>query len=151
MPTAQIAVTVRSTAEEVFDLIHDYSCRLDWDPFLREARLLGDATVAAKGVSSLCVARRGAGGMAMETVYVTFSRPRVAAVRMTKGPFFLRTFAASIRQEPIDPRQVRVTYRYRFTVRPRCLAHLLEPVIGWVFRRETLRRLTALKHHHETR
>ena len=145
MPTTLLSIDIHAMSEDIFDLIHDYSQRLHWDPFLREARLVDGAEVADIGVSSRCVARRAVGGMAMDTVYVTFSRPTVAAVSMTRGPWFLRSFAASIRQHRIDDRTVRVSYRYNFRASPRFLAFLIEPVVQWVFHKETSRRLSALK------
>ena len=98
MRTLSAEIDIRARPEAVFDLIHDYARRLDWDPFLREARLLDGATSAGLGVKSLCTARGGFAGLAMETVYVSFDRPNVAAVKMTKGPAVLEAFAASIRQ-----------------------------------------------------
>ena len=145
MRTASVTIDIDAAPEAVFDLIHDYSRRLDWDPFLREARLLDGAAVAARGISSRCVARRAVGGLAMDTVYVSFTRPRVAAVNMTHGPIFLRSFAASIRQDRIDGNTTRVIYRYHFEVQPRWFAFLIEPIVGRVFHRETCRRLEALK------
>lgn len=146
MPSASATIDIHAAPEVVFDLIHDYSRRLDWDPFLREARLLNDAPAADLGVSSRCVARRAVGGCGMDTVYVSFARPTVAAVKMTRGPFLFHSFAATIRQEPIDDNTTRVTYRYNFKSQPRWLAFLVEPIISWVFHRETCRRLAALKH-----
>ena len=130
MPSASVAIDIHAAPEDVFDLIHDYPRRLDWDPFLREARLLDDAQIADVGVSSRCVARRAVGGLAMDTVYVSFTRPTVAAVTMTHGPCFLLSFAASIRQDRIDDDTVRVTYRYNFKarVRTRALPRLCVPV-----------------------
>ena len=40
----------------------------------------------------------------METVYVAFERPQVAAVRLTSGPPLFSAFAASIRQTPLASR-----------------------------------------------
>ncbi|MDA1052917.1 MAG: SRPBCC family protein [Planctomycetota bacterium] len=145
MPSASVTIDIHVGPEVIFDLIHDYSRRLDWDPFLREARLLNGAHFADRGVSSRCVARWAVGGLAMDTVYVSFTRPRVAAVNMTNGPLFLRSFAASIRQERIDNKATRVTYRYNFESQPSWLAFVTEPIVGWVFYRETCRRLAALK------
>ncbi len=96
-----------------------------------------------------CTARNGFGGLAMETVYVSFDRPRVAAVKMTKGPAVLETFAASLRQEPIAPGVTRVTYRFNFSTRPRWLRAIGDPVAAALFRREVRQRLKALKHHLE--
>jgi len=145
MSTATASVVIHAASEDVFDLIHNYSRRLEWDTFLREARLLSDAQAAGLGVSSRCVARWTVGGLGMDTVYITFERPAVAAVRMTRGPFFLRSFAASIRQDRLDDKRTRVTYRYNLQSQPRCLAFLMQPIVRWVFQRETQRRLEALK------
>ena len=54
----------------------------------------------------------------MDTEYISFCRPNVAAVSMTRGPFFLRKFAASIRQKQISDNLVLVTYRYHFEAKP---------------------------------
>ena len=52
MHTGSAAIEIQAAPEAVFDLINDYARRLDWDPFLREARLLNDARVADIGFSS---------------------------------------------------------------------------------------------------
>jgi hypothetical protein len=83
--------------------------------------------------------------MAMETEYVSFNRPTVAAVKMTRGPGLLAEFAASLRQEPVGPGQTRVTYRFNLSARPRWLRSLLDPILFAVFARETRLRLSALK------
>jgi hypothetical protein len=150
MPTAVLTIEIDAPAEDVFDLIHDYSRRLEWDPFLRAASLLNDAQVAELGVSSRCVARRAVGGLAMDTVYVSFKRRFVASVKMTRGPLFLDLFAASLRQDRVDDKTTRVTYRYNFKAWPRCFAFLVEPIVNWVFKRETQQRLLALKSHLES-
>lgn len=150
MPTGTAHIDIHASPETIFDLIHDYDRRLEWDPFLREATLLEGAPRAGLGVVSRCRARRMAGGMAMETVYVSFSRPTVAAVKMTRGPWFLRSFAASLRQEPCDIGTTRVTYRYHFESRFRFLSWLVDPLVGKVFHHETTRRLAALKKYLDT-
>lgn len=144
MKSREESIEIASTPEAIFDLIHNYERRLEWDPFLKEARLI-DAKTAALGVRSLCVARNRLGGMGMETVYVTFDRPKIAAVRMTKGPPILRSFAATLRQDGIGDRRTRVTYKFNLEARPRWLSPLLTPVCNWVFRQEVRKRLEALK------
>jgi hypothetical protein len=151
MRSKSITLEILATSDEIFDLIHDYSRRLDWDPFLREAVLLNGAKAADIGVSSRCVARRHAGGFAMETIYVSYDSPRVAAVKMTRGPFFLESFAATLRQDSAENGATRVTYRYNFSSRPRSLACCFEPLVQWVFDRETRGRLAALKRFLENR
>jgi len=60
----------------VFEMTQDYSRRLSWDPFLRHAELCGGAVAPGVGVRAWCVARLGPG---METEYVSFAPPRIAA------------------------------------------------------------------------
>ena len=150
MPTTCVDIEISAESDAIFDLTHDYARRLDWDPFLREATLLNGATCAGLGVVSRCVARRATGGLAMDTEYVSFSRPNVAAVSMTRGPFFLRSFAASIRQKQLANNLTLVTYRYNFKVKPRFLASIVEPMVDLVLKRETQKRLAALKSHMES-
>ena len=133
---------IRAERGELFALTQDYARRLAWDPFLREARLLGGAEAAAPGVRAWCVAWYGLG---METEYVTVTPPRVAAVRMTRGPWLLESFAGSWRFEPAGPGRTRVTFRYRLTARPHWLRWLLHPVLAAFFGHDTRQRLRALK------
>jgi len=149
MRSLEAAIEIHASPEAVFDLIHDYPRRLEWDPFLKEARLLEGAESAGLGVKARCTARNGFAGFAMETVYVYFDRPRVAAVKMTKGPAVLETFAASLRQEDIGPGVTRVTYRFNFSTRPPWLRVIADPIAAALFRREVRQRLEALKRHLE--
>jgi ribosome-associated toxin RatA of RatAB toxin-antitoxin module len=142
MPTFEHSVLVHADRGELFALTQDYERRLAWDPFLREARLLGGARAAAPGVRAWCVAWYG---LRMETEYVTVTPARVAAVRMTRGPWLLESFAGSWRFEPAGPGRTRVTFCYRLTARPRRLRWLLHPLLAAVFGHDTRRRLHALK------
>jgi hypothetical protein len=148
MPTFERSVLVQADGGELFALTQDYARRLDWDPFLREARLLGGAKAAAPGVRAWCVAWYGLG---METEYVTVTPPRVAAVRMTRGPWLLGSFAGSWRFEPAGPGRTRVTFRYHLTARPRRLRWLLHPLLAAFFGRDTRKRLCALRRAAEQR
>jgi ribosome-associated toxin RatA of RatAB toxin-antitoxin module len=148
MRSLEATIEIPASPVAVFDLIHDYERRLDWDPFLREARLL-DGAEAAVGVTARCTARSAFGGLSMDTVYVSFDRPRVAAVRMTRGTALLESFAATLRQDELDPGLTRVTYRFNFATRPRWLRPILDPIAAALFMRETRRRLAALKRHLE--
>lgn len=145
MRSGELSIEINASCEAAFELIHDYSRRLEWDPFLRKAFLLNKAERAAKGVSSRCVARLQAGGNAMDTVYISFKPGKVAAVKMTSGPWFLRSFAATIRHEKINERTSRVTYHYHLSCWPGFASYAMEPVVEWVFRRETKQRLVRLK------
>ena len=92
MPTFEASIEINESRQVLFDLTQDYSRRLDWDPFLKEAWLVGGADKPGVGVRAWCVATTG---MGMETEYVTFNPPERTAVKMTRGPAFLKSFAGS--------------------------------------------------------
>ncbi len=134
-----------ASCEAVFDLVHDYDARLAWDTLLREAYVEGGGP-AATGAIAVCSGRWILGGLTLRTVYVSFTRGKVAAVKMVdRAPLFDR-WAASIRHEPLGPARSLIVYTYNFRARPRLLAFVLEPILAWVFRWETRRRLRALAH-----
>ncbi|HKQ38349.1 MAG TPA: SRPBCC family protein [Verrucomicrobiae bacterium] len=145
MPHAEISEVIPAASNAVFDLLHDYARRLEWDTLLQAAYLEDGAKVAAKGVTSVCVGRKSLGGIAMKTVYVTFERPKVAAVKMVHAPMFFESWAASIRHEDISACESRLTYKFQFTARPRFLRFLTEPLMKQIFVLETRRRLRALR------
>ena len=149
MRSSEASIDIRAKPERVFDLIHDYGRRLEWDTFLKEACILDGAGRAGLGVKTRCTGRSGFGGLAMETVYVSYDRPGVAAVKMTNGPAVLQTFAASIRQAEVAPGVTRVTYRFNFSTRPRWLRPILDRLAAALFLREVRHRLAALKRNLE--
>jgi hypothetical protein len=141
MPTRETSSVIASEPAVLFELSQEYARRLEWDPFLREARLVGGAPRAGVGVHAWCVSRHGLG---METKYVTFDPPRVVAVRMTRGPRLLAAFASSWRFEARPEGGTRVRIRVHVRARPRWLAWLIEPIVLGVFLRETRGRLAGL-------
>ncbi|MHC4973966.1 MAG: SRPBCC family protein [Planctomycetota bacterium] len=150
MAIFEATVEIRACPGAIFQLTHDYSRRLEWDTLLKEARLLDGAQAAGPGVKSVCVGRSALLGLSVETVYITFDPPWLAAIEMTRGPALFGNFAASIRHEVIRPGVTRVIYRGHVETRPRWLRWLLEPLVNHGFSRETKRRLNSLKRTLET-
>ena len=138
------AAVVDAPPDEVFGITQDYAKRLAWDPFLRSADLLDGATEPKIGVRAWCVSHTGIG---METEYVSFTPPRVVAVKMTRGPRLLESFAGAWEFEPVEGGRTKVTFRYNLRARPRWLAWALEPIARWWFARETRLRVLALRDH----
>jgi ribosome-associated toxin RatA of RatAB toxin-antitoxin module len=136
------SIEVAAEPGMLFDLTQDYPHRLDWDPFLTEARLLDGADRPGFGVRAWCVARTGLG---METKYVSFNPPGVCAVEMTRGPWFFRSFSGSWRFDRIGTNRTNVTFTYSLVGRP----GLLSGPIRLAFAFETRRRLRALKRYVE--
>lgn len=146
MPTASITQKMPCGSAAVFDLLHDYSRRLEWDTLLREARFTRGHTIAKTGATTLCVGKPLFGIIGIETTYLTFSRGVIAAVTMINRPPFFDSFAASIRHRDL-PEGSSVTYKLTFRARPRFLRSILEPIMMIVLRHETQLRLKALSTH----
>lgn len=107
-------INIQSTQEIIFDYTQDYNNRLNWDTFLKKAELINGATNADRGVKAYCVAKNGLG---METEYVSFNRPKVTAVKMTKGPFLFKTFLGSWAFKELKQGVTEVTFLYSFELR----------------------------------
>ncbi len=130
--TFEDSIVIDAPPALLFELSQDYNRRLGWDPFLRSAELLNGAVEPAVGVRALCVDQKGT---AMETEYVSFNPPRAAAVKMTRGPWFLESFAGSWRFEEVNAGQTRVGFCYSLRARPWWLGLFLNPVLRQVFAR----------------
>lgn len=151
MPRGRASIEICAPCAAVFEILHDYSLRLEWDTMLSEARLLGTARVAAQGVRSLCVGTWRSAFLPMETEYISFRPGELAAVRLINHPPIFERFAASIRHTALAGGRSRVIYTYSFRTRPRSLASLVEPVVQRMMRGEVRGRLTALKDFVERR
>lgn len=110
--TEQILIDERP--ERVFDFTQDYNNRLKWDTFLKKADLIDGAIIADKGVRAYCVAKNGIG---MVTEYVTYNRPKVTAVKMTKGSFIFKSFLGSWTFKEISNDKTEVIFLYSFTLK----------------------------------
>jgi Polyketide cyclase / dehydrase and lipid transport len=145
MAHGQVSEIIPAPSHVVFDLIHDYTRRLEWDTLLQAAYLDGGDAFACKGVTSVCVGRKSLGGIPLRTIYVSFDRPKVAAVKMVNAPVFFQSWAASIRHEDISDQESRIIYQFHFVTKPRVLRFILDPIMERVFLWETRKRLSALK------
>lgn len=145
MAHGKVQEIIPASSSVVFDLIHDYTRRLEWDTLLQAAYLEGGYTEAGKGVTSVCVGRRSLGAIALKTVYLTFNRPTLAAVKMVNSPAFFQSWAASIRHEDLSDHESRITYTFHFATKPRVLQFILDPLMERFFLWETRKRLRALK------
>ena len=145
MPHGSVIVVVPEPRAAVFQLLHDYDRRLEWDTLLRDARLCPGWSRAQLHATSVCTGRWLLGGIALTTEYISFDPPAVAAVRMVNRPPFFDTFAATIRHRDTADGGSSVEYIYHFTARPRWLRWLLHPVMAAAFRWETWKRLQSLR------
>ena len=108
------SITIRCSPEFAFDFTQDYTQRLKWDTFLKQADLIEGAKEAGNGVKSYCVAKNGIG---MVTEYVSFNRPKATAVKMTKGPFMFKSFLGSWTFKAMEGGLTQVFFLYSFQLR----------------------------------
>ena len=145
MPRDSHSIVIGASCEDVFDLVHDYRRRLEWDTMLREACLLGGAEAAGPGVRTRCVGTWKGAFQVLETEYVRFERGKIATVKLTNRPLLFRRFAATIRHDVIGSRSSRLTYTFSFQASPVLLASMLEPLMKNRMAREVRDRLGALR------
>lgn len=145
MPQGSIIETIPANSTSVFRLLHDYARRLDWDTLLQDARLCEGWTSAELHARSVCTGQWYLGRIALKTEYVSFTPPRVAAVKMLNRPPLFEAFAATIRHQDLADGSSTIEYKYHFTARPSWLRWFLHPVMAAVFRWETRKRLAALR------
>ena len=100
-------IIIDQPSEIIFDYTQDYKSRLTWDTFLKQAELINGALKADVGIKAHCIANNGLG---METEYVTFNRPKVTAIKMTKGPFLFKSFLGSWTFKELKPNQTEVIF-----------------------------------------
>jgi hypothetical protein len=147
MAHGEVTEIIPAPSHLVFNLLHDYGRRLEWDTLLQAAYLEDGHTVAGKGVTSVCIGRRSLGSIPLKTVYVTFNPPKVAAVKMVNTPPFFQTWAASIHHADLSDNQSTITYKFHFTTKPRFLSFLIDPLMKRIFLWETRKRLQSLQRY----
>lgn len=136
-------ILIHRNQTEVFDCTQDYARRLDWDTFLTRAELV-DVQVAGLGAKAYCVATNGIG---MEITYVSFRRPQVNAVKMTRGPYLFRSFLGSWTFHKQAEQETEVVFLYAFSLRfPFNLGAFF---VKWILQREVRTRLKDLKRYLE--
>lgn len=149
MPHGSVTDEIPATSAEAFALLHDYERRLEWDTLLQSATLCDGWQAAQLHARSVCTGKWYLGSIALETEYVSFNPPHIAAVKMANQPMFFETFAATIRHTDLPTGSSKIEYKFNFTARPWWLRWLLHPVMSMVFRWETRKRLRALREYFE--
>ncbi len=138
MSTVVASCSIRAPAEQLFALSQDYDLRRDWDPFTGSMSFLDGATETRKGAR---VRFRSRQGLTMIVEFVQVRPPKVVAMMMRSGPWFIRRFAGSWTFRSVDESSTLVTFRYSLEARPA----LLGAPLRWVLAREFNDRLAGMK------
>lgn len=148
MPKASVSEIMPASAATVFEIVHDYERRLEWDSLLQSAYIEGGGPAGTDKIA-VCKGKTQFLGIEMRTVYVSFQPGKVAAIKMVNRPIFFESFAASIRHFDRDDGGSELIYEFNFTARPSILAPILEPFMNLAFKAETRNRLRALSKYIE--
>jgi hypothetical protein len=122
--------------------------RLAWDPFIRSQHLIG-AERPGKDVRTFTRARLGGvRGFAMVSRYVSYRPPTSVGMAMERGPWFFAGFGGGWRFEPESRGGVAgttATWKYTYSIRPRVLRVVAEPVGQRLLGREIRARIEAFR------
>jgi ribosome-associated toxin RatA of RatAB toxin-antitoxin module len=129
------------SAERLFDFTQDYSARHLWDPFPESYRFIPPACGAELGASLEVIAKNG---QSMVVRYVSYNRPRAAAIEMVSGPWFISRFHGTWSFTSLAPQRTRVVFKYNVSAKPRALAWLIQPILNRSFRWHARHRVRAL-------
>ena len=135
-------VVIHAPAELVYEVSQDYAVRYEWDPFPERIELLDGAKCIGKGTKVLVLAKNG---LKMEVIFVQVKPPATAAIKMTKGPFFLESFSGSWVFKAMGDGSTRARFVYSVKSKAWAFPLFLDGIIAWYFKGVVIRRLDSLK------
>lgn len=139
MPRIESSVTINVPAEDAFALsMSQLEVRYAWDPFVREQRLLHGARRPGRGVQSVT---KSVHRLTMISEYTSFKPPTQVGMKLVKGPPFFATFGGGWSFKPLDETTTQATWRYTFSIKPKWLAPIAEPIGSWLLGRDIEKRL----------
>lgn len=134
-----------AAADVVFDAFHYHHWRARWDSLVHATHVLGGAPCPYVGA----VTDNAGGGLlrplSMQTEFIAYDRPRVAAAKMRGRAFPFARWAASMRHQPIDESRSVMVYTYSFETAPRPLRWVLDPVAKAAFDWQTRKRFARMR------
>ena len=134
-----------ASAAVAFDAFHHHHWRSRWDSLVKNTQVVGGAPCPYVGAITENTGRGLLSALQMRTEFVSYDRPRVAAARMLGTSFPFRRWAASMQHRDTDAHSSVLIYTYTFEAGPGPLGRLIEPVVEWVFIRQTRRRFQRMQ------
>lgn len=114
--------------------------RLRWDPFIAEQHFLHGATEPGKGVETFTRSRIGP---RMVSRYVSHRPPTSVGMTMVEGPWFFASFGGGWRFTAAADGGTDAVWKYTYSIRPRWLRFVAEPIGQWLLGREIRARIAA--------
>ncbi|MEO4049421.1 SRPBCC family protein [Pseudomonas sp. CAU 1711] len=146
MALVEHELIINAPQTTVYAASQDYSVRYQWDPFPEKIEFLGGATEVGIGVKTLVVAKSG---LTMEVEFVQVAPPTTAAIVMTKGPAFIKSFGGSWVFKPLSQNTTKAKFRYSIKTKKWAIPIISEYVASLYFKRAVKARLTGLKKYCE--
>lgn len=144
MAHRRLVLPMPAPADVVFDAFHYHHWKQQWDSLVRGTHVQGDAPCPYVGAVS---SNAGAGlfrGLTMQTEFVSYDRPHLAAAAMRGRSFPFARWAASMRHIPTGDGRSTLVYTYTLETWPPGARWLMEPVVDRVFLRATRTRFRRL-------
>ena len=142
MAIIEYQIGINASPDFVYSVSQNYSVRYKWDPFPEKIELLNGATCIEKGTKAFVVAKIG---LRMEVEFVQVFPPTTAAIKMTKGPFFLEAFAGSWIFKDSSDGSTNARFVYSVKAKKWALPIVTDAIASWYFSSVVERRLNGLK------
>lgn len=145
MPRRQFEFAMPACEALVFDAFHYHCWRQRWDSLVRATHVLGGAAAPFVGAVTDNAGSGLLRGLRMQTRFISYQPPVVAAATMIGASFPFARWAASMRHRPGPPGHSVMIYCYSFESRPAALRRLTDPIVGLIFDWQTRKRFRRLQ------
>lgn len=142
MARIEFQVDIKAPVEMVYHVSQDYAVRYKWDSFPENIMMLNGAQKIEKGVHVVVTAKNG---LKMEVEFVQVLPPTTATIKMTKGPFFLRSFSGSWIFKFKSSGETTAKFVYSIESKRWALPWFSNYIATWYFSRVIKSRLKGLK------
>ncbi|MFL6658965.1 MAG: hypothetical protein ACJ8GW_12885 [Massilia sp.] len=145
MSHKRIEFPMPAPCEVVFDIFHYQIWRSRWDSLVNATHIVGGAPCPYVGAVNQVATGGMLRGLSMQTEFISYKRPRIAAARMLGRSFPFTKWAASMKHEAIDADKSLMIYTYTIETGPALLRWIMEPVVSRIFERQTRRRFACMR------
>lgn len=132
-------------ADVAFDAFHYHYWRSRWDSLVSATHVIGGHSCPYVGAVTQNAGSGWMRPLSMQTQFLSFDRPKVAATTMIGKSFPFSRWAASLNHREIDEDSSMLIYTYTFSAGPRLLAFVVEPIIKLIFDWQTRHRFLRMQ------
>lgn len=141
MSNIEQQIAINCPLEKAYEISQDYSVRYDWDPFPERIEFLDGATEVRIGARVNVIAKSR---LRMIVEFIQISPPHLAAVKMIKGPFILKSFSGSWVFKSLPDDTTLVTFKYNLKAKKWAIPLITNKLLNWYFSSKVKARLFGL-------